>query len=196
MRMDKNECEATGKIWVRSFTRDDGTRVRGYCKDAPSNLPMKSDIFPVKDFEMDEDLPVPKSTHDPLASMNVKLPKSNTTNARKTYGEIKNEEKHLGKDLRTQDFEDAVAQSKRISQSSEREMNESDKLSASQAIKAQEMYAEQKRKIAKREYSETKKRIRSESKSTKHQIRSEHKRIRHQKKQARREKKLEDLKGK
>ena len=201
MKMDRMECEGTGKVWVEGFKKEDGTYVHGYCKDVPAASSREWLTPSFEDFmgidKQDEKMPALRgSTDDPLASKNVKLPKSNTRNARKTYGEIKNEEKHLGRDLRTQDFEDAVAQSERIGQASEKEMSESDKLSASQMIKAQEMYAEQKRKIAKREYGETKKKISSEAKATKHQIKSESKRIKHEKKQARREQKLERLKEK
>ena len=196
MKTDKSECEALGKVWVEGFKKDDGTYVHGYCKDVPARS--INSLPESKDFMMhEENMLVPHgSPDDPLASKNVKLPRSNVRNAKNTYGEIRNDEKHLGKDLRTQDFEDAVMQSERIGQASEKEMSESDKLSASQMIKAQEMYAEQKRKIAKREYGETRKRINSEAKATKHQIKSESKKIKHQKKQARREEKLEKLKEK
>ena len=201
MKMDRMECESLGKVWVEGFKKDDGTYVHGYCKDVPAASSREWLAPSFEDFmgieKQDEKMPALRgSTDDPLASKNVKLPKSNTRNARKTYGEIKNDEKHLGRDLRTQDFEDAVIQSERIGQASEKEMSESDKLSASQMIKAQEMYAEQKRKIAKREYRETRKRISSEAKATKRQIKSESKRIKHEKKQARREQKLERLKEK
>lgn len=36
-KMDKEECLASGKIWVDPFKKDDGTFVKGYCKDKPNN---------------------------------------------------------------------------------------------------------------------------------------------------------------
>ena len=208
--MDREECISSGLVWIDGYKRKDGTYVHGYCKNVPTvaapvamEFPPPSMEFPPPSFEV-SDIPEEKNenvqTHhtsdDPLASKNVKLPKSNTINARRIYGDIKKDEKRLGGDLRTQDFEDAAIQSEHIEKESEREIRESDKLSASQAIKAQELYAAQKRRIAKREYRETRKRIKSEAKATKHQIRSENKRIKHEKKQRRREKKLERLRGK
>lgn len=204
VKMNKNECESLGKLWVEGYKKEDGGYVHGYCKDVPG-LPVKSNIFPIKDFDMNGDIDSKEmvspplfnpDSDDSLASMKVKIPVSNTKNARNTYNEIRNENKRLGKDLKTQDFKDAVVQSKHINQTSEKEMNESDKLLASQAIKAQEIYARQKSNIAKREYGERKKKIHSDTKTMKNQIKSESKRIKHQKKQAKREKKLERLRRK
>ena len=191
MRMSKEECEGRGRVWVSGFKKDDGTYVHPYCKkkSVESAVSVKANVPKVREAEKVDEY------GDPLASKNVKLPKSNTINARRTYGEIKKDEKHLGGDLKTQDFEDATIQAKRVGEASEKEMQESDKLMSSQQVKAQELYANQKRKIAKREYGETVRRARSEAIASKKNIKSEKKRIKHEKKQARREQKLERLKN-
>ena len=186
MRMSKEECEGRGRVWVSGFKKDDGTYVHPYCKKSVESVSVPK----VRETEKMDDY------GDPLASKNVKLPKSNTINARKTYGEIKKDEKHLGGDLKIQDFQDATIQAKRVGEASEKEMQESDKLMASQQVKAQEMYSHQKSKIAKREYGETARRARNEASASKKNIKSEKKRIRHERKQARREEKLEKLKEK
>ena len=186
MRMSKEECEGRGRVWVSGFKKDDGTYVHPYCKKKS----VESVSVPkVRETEKMDDY------GDPLASKNVKLPKSNTINARRTYGEIKKDEKHLGGDLKIQDFQDVTIQAKRVGEASEKEMQESDKLMASQQVKAQELYAHQKRKIAKREYGETVRRTRSEASAYRKNIKSEKKRIKHERKQARKEEKLEKLKN-
>lgn len=190
MRMNKEECEGRGRVWVGGFKKDDGTYVHPYCKKKSvesSNVSVK--MPKVREAEKVDEY------GDPLASKNVRLPKSNTINARRTYGEIKKDEKHLGGDLKTQDFQDATIQAKRVGEASEKEMQESDKLMASQLVKAQEMYSHQKSKIAKREYGETARRARNEASASKKNIKSEKKRIKHERKQARREEKLEKLKN-
>ena len=190
MRMSKEECEGRGRVWVGGFKKDDGTYVHPYCKKKSvesSNVSVK--MPKVREAEKVDEY------GDPLASKNVRLPKSNTINARRTYGEIRKDEKHLGTDLKTQDFQDATIQAKRVGEASEKEMQESDKLMASQLVKAQEMYSHQKSKIAKREYGETARRARNEASASKKNIKSEKKRIRHKRKQARREQKLERLKN-
>ena len=35
-RVGKDECEGTGRIWIDSFRKDDGTFVHGYCKEGRS----------------------------------------------------------------------------------------------------------------------------------------------------------------
>ena len=190
MKMSKEECEGRGRVWVGGFKKDDGTYVHPYCKKKSvesSNVSVK--MPKVRESEKVDEY------GDPLASKNVRLPKSNTINARRTYGEIKKDEKHLGGDLKTQDFEDATIQAKRVGEASEKEMQESDKLMASQQVKAQELYAHQKGKIAKREYGETVRRTRSEASAYRKNIKSEKKRIKHERKQARKEEKLEKLKN-
>jgi hypothetical protein len=200
MKMSKEECEESGKVWVDAFQKEDGTYVHGYCKDESTGIRSLVHWSNTREIEKrsshEERAESGDNNFDDLASKNFKLPRSNLVNARRTYGDIKRDEHHLGSDLRSQDFEDAKIQSERISEASGKETQETDRLSSSQLIKAHERYAQQKKKIAKREYSENKKKIKSETTATKKQIKSESKRIRHAKKQAKREKKLERLKGK
>ena len=85
MRMNKEECEGRGRVWVGGFKKDDGTYVHPYCKKkSVESSTAKSRMPKVREFEKVDEY------GDPLASKNVKLPKSNTINARRTYGEIKN----------------------------------------------------------------------------------------------------------
>jgi len=208
--MNKEECEGMGKEYVEGYRKKDGTYVKGYCKTRSS---IRS-IFPLKmreDTDMvssisdipelpESELSLPSeskmNTSGGQASRNVKLPKSNTMNAKKTYGSLKQEEKVLGKDIRKQDFQDAEFQSARMERDAGFEMQEDEKLAASQMIKAEERYAQQKKRIAKREYGETKRKISSEKNATKHNIKQERKRISHEKKEKRRQEKLEKLKQK
>ena len=200
MKISKEECEESGKVWVEAFQKEDGTYVHGYCKDESTGfkslVPWSNTREMEKQSAHEERTESGDKNFDDIASKNFKLPRSNLVNARRTYGDIKRDEHHLGSDLRSQDFEDAKIQSERIGEASGKEIQETDRLSSSQLIKAHERYAQQKKKIAKREYSENKKKIKSETTATKKQIKSESKRIRHAKKQAKREKKLERLKGK
>ena len=198
--MGKRECEEAGKVWVDAFQKEDGTYVHGYCKDETTGfkslVPWSNTREMEKQSAHEEKEESGDKNFDDIASKNFKLPRSNLVNARRTYGDIRRDEHHLGSDLRSQDFEDAKIQSERIGEASGKEIQETDRLSSSQLIKAHERYAQQKKKIAKREYGENKKKIKSETTATKKQIKSESKRIRHAKKQAKREKKLERLKGK
>ena len=60
-------------------------------------------------------------TEDPLASNHVKISRSNLGNAKRTYKEIKTDDKRLGTDLKKQDFSDAMFQSVRLQDASGRE---------------------------------------------------------------------------
>ena len=50
-RIGKYECEGTGKIWVESFRKDDGTFVHGYCEEGRSAT-KKNEIIEKKQKEL------------------------------------------------------------------------------------------------------------------------------------------------
>lgn len=131
---------------------------------------------------------------DPLASYgNVKISRSNLGNAKRTYKEIKTEDKSLGKDLHRQDFGDASFQSMRLEDAAKREAQETGRLRGSQGVKAQEVYAKTKQKISNREYKDTKHRIGHERHVSKTAIKGTKKLIRHKEAEKRREDKLKRL---
>ena len=133
------------------------------------------------------------TSEDPLASNHVKISRSNLGNAKKTYKEIKTDDKRLGSDLKKQDFSDAMFQSVRLQDASGREAQETRNLKNSQSVKAQEVYSKTKKKIASREYNDTKKKISHESKTSKMQIKGTQKLIRHNNKERKRDTKLKRL---
>ena len=133
---------------------------------------------------------------DNLASEHVKISRSNLGNAKRTYKEIKTEDKSIGRDLHRQDFSDAAFQSMRLEDAAKREAQEAGRLRASQGVKAQEVYARQKRKISNREYKETKRRISHERDISKTAIKGTRRTIRHEKAEKRREDKLKRLQEK
>jgi hypothetical protein len=133
---------------------------------------------------------------DSLASGHVKLPRSNLGNAKRTYKEIKADDKNLGRDLKRQDFGDASFQSMKMEDAAKRESGETQRLRSSQNVRAQEIYAKQKRKISNREYRETKRQIRHERHTSKAAVKSEKKSIRHLKGERKRQNKLQRLQEK
>jgi len=133
---------------------------------------------------------------DNLASGHVKISRSNLGNAKRTYKEIKTEDKSIGRDLHRQDFSDAAFQSMRLEDASRREAQEAGRLRASQGVRAQEVYAKQKRKISNREYKETKRRISHEGHISKTAIKGTRRTIRHEKAEKRRVDKLKRLQEK
>ena len=133
------------------------------------------------------------ASEDPLASNHVKISRSNVGNAKRTYKEIKTDDKRLGSDLKKQDFSDAMFQSVRLQDASGREAQETRNLKNSQSVKAQEVYSKTKKKIASREYNDTKKKISHESKTSKMQIKGTQKLIRHNNKEHKRDTKLKRL---
>ena len=133
---------------------------------------------------------------DPLASGHVKLPRSNLGNAKRTYKEVKADDRNLGRDLKKQDFGDATFQSMKLEDAAKREAGETQRLRSSQNVRAQEVYARQKRKIANREYRETKRQIGHERHASKTAIKGTKKEIRHRKAERKREEKLERLQKK
>jgi len=133
---------------------------------------------------------------DNLASGHVKISRSNLGNAKRTYKEIKTEDKSIGRDLHRQDFSDAAFQSMRLEDAARREAQEAGRLRASQGVRAQEVYAKQKRKISNREYKETKRRISHEGHISKTAIKGTRRTIRHEKAEKRRVDKLKRLQEK
>jgi len=165
--MNKEECEFSGGEWVNGYKRR-GLWVRSFCRHEKS----RTEVAPFRENLMEmksgvKDLPSTYEKPDMMfssASKNVKLPRSNTMNARRTYSSLKLEEKHLGLDLRKQNYEGAVYQSQRISNDAHKEEDETSRLSSSQKIKAEENYERQKHHIVKRELKETKSKIHKEKK--------------------------------
>ena len=133
---------------------------------------------------------------DPLASRNVRLPRSNLRNAKRTYKEVKADERNLGRDLKKQDFGDATFQSMKLEDAARREAGETQRLRSSQSIRAQEVYAKQKRKIVAREHRETQRQIRHERQESKTAVKRIKKEIRHRKAERKREETLERLRKK
>ena len=134
--------------------------------------------------------------NDSGASYHVKISRSNLGNAKRTYKEIKSDDKYLGRDLRKQDFGDASFQSMRLEDAAKREAGETGRLKASQGVKAQEVYAKTKQKIANREYKDTKHRIGHERHVSKTAIRGTKKIIKHKNAEKKRAEKLERLRQK
>lgn len=188
--IDKEECEAIGKVWVDGYKRDDGVYVKPYCrdKDMPkesiTDLAIAHENFAMAKSEFDEthlgefldkSKPVDKNMEigGEEGSRNVKLPRSNTANARRIMGSIKMDSHRLNSDIKHQDFRDAQFQSMTLEHDAQAEATEDSRLAASQTIKSEEAYAIQKKKIANREYKEEKSRIRNEKRAAKQSRRTE-----------------------
>ena len=134
--------------------------------------------------------------NDSGASYHVKISRSNLGNAKRTYKEIKSDDKYLGRDLRKQDFGDASFQSMRLEDAAKREAGETGRLRGTQGVKAQEVYAKTKQKIANREYRDTKHRIGHERHVSKTAIKGTKKIVKHKKAEKKRAEKLERLRQK
>ena len=208
--IDKEECEAIGKVWVDGYKRDDGVYVKPYCRDkdmskvAITDLKMAHENFAMARSEFDEthlgefldkNKPMDKNMEieEGEASRNVKLPRSNTANARRVMGSIKMDSGRLNSDIRHQDFRDAQFQSMTLEHDAQAEANEDSRLAASQMVKSEELYAGQKEKIGKREYRENRSKNKHEARASKKSIKQEKERIRHERKEEKRQKKLERL---
>jgi len=184
MRMSKEQCEAEGGEWIEAYTKDDGTHVRGFCR--------KSSIVPFKNTLKKSEVEKYKPFNTNIENFNMdnsgkiyKLPRNNLTGIKHISGDIKNENRVIRSDVRKQDFEDIPYQSQRIEKDAEKSANESEKLFATQQVKAREAYSHQVRKIATRE-----------AKEKKHELKNVQKTYKKTKKLNKREKKLEKGKEK
>jgi len=191
MKMSKEQCEAEGGEWIEAYIKDDGTYVRGFCR--------KSSIMPFKNIlkksEVEKYKPFNTKTgnlNTNMANFNMdnsgkiyKLPRNNLTGIKHISGDIKNENRVIRSDVRKQDFEDIPYQSQRIEKDAEKSANESEKLFATQQVKAREAYSHQVRKIATRE-----------AKEKKHELKNVRKAYKKTKKSNKREKKVEKGKEK